>query len=242
MARNFLRADADNVLIPDSTDWDFGNGGFTISHWIKGTQAIRTHSFSLGVSFTNNIDWDFNDGSGLLVFYNGGGGNFVSSGSSGDYTDGNWHNITITSDNVTIRLYIDGVQTGTDAFSSAINADGGPQFGWSSGDNFEWTGDLAEGAIWKGATLSAEEVAALANGVSPLKFHRAELKGYWPLWGVADPEPDLSGNSHNSTSITAGATQSDHAPVGRYTPRPRFGLPFPTNVGPVTFTQAVVIG
>jgi hypothetical protein len=56
----------------------------------------------------------------------------------------------------------------------------------------------------------------------------ANLCAYWPLWGVATPEPDLSGNL-NSGTVT-GALLAAHAPVGRYAPYRFRALPFISNV------------
>lgn len=75
-------------------------------------------------------------------------------------------------------------------------------------------GLVAEVGIWNVA-LSASEIAALAQRVSPLHVQAANLVGYWPLYGVADPEPDYSGAVLNLTLAggTGTPAQADHAPV-----------------------------
>lgn len=78
-----------------------------------------------------------------------------------------------------------------------------------------WNGSIAEVAIWN-AALTDAEIAALAKGTSPLQVHPANLKGYYPLWGVgATGDPDLSGNAgHLTETGTVGVV--DHAPVQPY--------------------------
>ena len=92
-------------------------------------------------------------------------------------------------------------------------------------------GDVAETSFWD-VVLTADEFAALANGVSPNRIRRQNLVSYYPLYGIASPEPDLSGSANHGT--VTGATQADHAPVGRYAPRPRFGSTLEQAVIPPT--------
>lgn len=94
------------------------------------------------------------------------------------------------------------------------------RIGFRSGDLMD--GDIAEVCIWT-ATLSDTEIAQLANGAHPMRFRRSSVKGYWPLYGLASPEPDLSGGALHGT--VSGPVASSHAPVGRYVPAPRWTLP-----------------
>lgn len=55
-------------------------------------------------------------------------------------------------------------------------------------------GDIAEVAMWS-AALDADEVAALAAGVSPLLVRPDALVDYWVLDGVNSPEPGYCGLS-----------------------------------------------
>ena len=73
-----------------------------------------------------------------------------------------------------------------------------------------FSGRLAHAALWNVA-LTDDEVLALASKVSPLRIRPAALVGFWPLYGGASPEPDLSTGQHAMT--VTGATQAAHAPV-----------------------------
>ena len=65
--------------------------------------------------------------------------------------------------------------------------------------------------------LSNNEITAIGRGEKISQLRRPNLKTHWPLWGIASPEPDLSGNGKHGT--VTGASRIDHAPVGRYVPR-----------------------
>lgn len=75
-------------------------------------------------------------------------------------------------------------------------------------------GRIGEVGVYNVA-LSDAEVAAHAGGVSLRLIRPASLVGYWPVWGVASPEPDLSGGGRNMT-LTGTPAQADHAPVMPY--------------------------
>ena len=61
---------------------------------------------------TNNLDFDFDDGNALWVYWNGNGNNAIRVGEAGALTDGNWHHIAVVYDSptTTYTLYIDGNQ------------------------------------------------------------------------------------------------------------------------------------
>ena len=85
----------------------------------------------------------------------------------------------------------------------------------AEGENF--SGDIAEAAIWA-AALTAEEFAALAAGTSPLLIRPDALVNYYPIIGRHSPEIDLVGG--NDLTVN-GATASDH-PRMFYPARSRF--------------------
>lgn len=87
-----------------------------------------------------------------------------------------------------------------------------------NGSNFV-NGPIAEAGIWNVA-LSANEVAALAKGVPPRYVRPQSLVGYWPLWGLLSPEPDMSGNA-NAMVLTNAPTKANHAPTTLWTQKAR---------------------
>ena len=89
-----------------------------------------------------------------------------------------------------IRVYVNGVQDGSatsnrvianmnESFAIGVDGNGGYTRAW-----------IAEVAIWNLA-LTPAEMASLAAGTPALQVQPGNLRGYWPLCGVANPEPDL---------------------------------------------------
>jgi len=74
-------------------------------------------------------------------------------------------------------------------------------------------GKIAEVAVWT-AGLSAAEMAALANGVSPLLIRPGSLYAYLPLLDKASPSIDLIGANGSTWSDTPASFQ-DHPPIIR---------------------------
>lgn len=86
---------------------------------------------------------------------------------------------------------------------------------------FGWTGLIAETSLW-GTILSAGEIAALGAGAKTRSVRPASQVGYWPLYGLASPEPDLSGNKNNGT--LTGTAYTNHPPIDLSTwTRPSIG-------------------
>jgi len=141
-------------------------------------------------------------------------------------SDTNWHTAVMRSDGDEITMFYDGGSETVIELGGTTND--GAWFGdhpdidrWCIGGLqrdvliVDWAGGGAEFAVWD-VVLTQDEVTALENGVSPNMIRRKHLVHYSPLYGVASPEPDLSGNKNNL--VVSGATQIDHRSVGRYVP------------------------
>ena len=98
-------------------------------------------------------------------------------------------------------------------------------------------GRLAEAAIHT-AALSAGEMLALSRGVRPTRVRPQSLAGYWPLWGLSSPEPDLSGSANNGT--LHGTSQADHAPLTLFTRKARGAVEPAASAGPVLIPRLLV--
>lgn len=97
---------------------------------------------------------------------------------------------------------------------------------------------LAETAIWDVA-LTADEVASLNAGISPLLIRPASLKFYGPLHGIGSPEQDWRGGLALTYGAAAAApTTSPHVKVFRPSTIPSFGVPVAAGGTSVTLTPA----
>ena len=102
--------------------------------------------------------------------------------------------------------------------AEANESTGNFYLGNNSATTYSFDGKLAHGFMFDKVLTVAEMATLQFGGLTAI----ANLCGYWPLWGVATPEPDLSGNVNNGT--VTGALLARHAPVGRYAPY-RFRTP-----------------
>ena len=93
---------------------------------------------------------------------------------------------------------------------------------WNTTRGLFLNGRLAECGIWNVA-LTADEVATLAAGYSPLFVRPTALVGYWPLFARGTNEEQWSGVSAFVPTNTPTATQ--HPPRIIYPSRPRIIIP-----------------
>jgi hypothetical protein len=104
-------------------------------------------------------------------------------------------------------MYMDGdtVNVGSSSTEILLGVDKLDQTGIGAkvDDAPNWHHDGLGGhfAIWNVALIIAE-IVALARGVNPLRVRRASLKGYWPVFGVHDPEIDLIAGNNMTLSGT----------------------------------------
>jgi hypothetical protein len=128
-------------------------------------------------------------------------------------TLGVWHHLAVLQDAAAGSVWLDGIVDGQASGAQTL-ADTAQPFivGTRAGDDLPWDGLLADVAMWD-TTLHNGEMAALARGVSPLAVRPTRLRGYWPLWALGSPEPDLAGKGAPGTlvgAVPAGAS----APMG----------------------------
>jgi len=135
------------LTIPDSDDWNFGSGDFTIDFWIKfnslsGFQELVSQWGGGGSNGSLTII-KFNTNN-LKVFYSTDGSSEVQVNSTFTFSDTNFHHIALVRDGNTLRFFVDGVAEGTDDWTGvtlfnstrplniSTSADGGsnPVDGW----------------------------------------------------------------------------------------------------------------
>jgi len=226
MAREFT-VQTDQSLT--SVDAFVGPVVFSCGIWINPDVVTITQVvMSMRNSSSNSYMQFFSTNSGILTFRIEDGGTYIGrttasnviSASTWQHIGGTWDGGEAASG---INIYVDGldVDNADDNNGTFIDREPG-SVNWRIGAqtdslDFQFDGDEAEAAIWD-TELTANEMLMLAAGVSPIRVRPANLIGYSPIYGVNDPEPDLSGNGHNLT-VEGTVNQSDHAPVG-----PMFGF------------------
>lgn len=142
----------DYLTVPDSTDFTFA-GDFTIEFWIKtSTFSIDTaarRAISFGAIGSTNLE---------ILFFNG----TAASSEIGVYAsamlitgaiavaDGNWHHVAVTRSGTSLKLWVDGVQSGSTATNSTTFDGGTLNIGRYGGGNGHIAGWMDEIRISKG--------------------------------------------------------------------------------------------
>ncbi|MBK9284614.1 MAG: T9SS type A sorting domain-containing protein [Sphingobacteriaceae bacterium] len=137
---------------------------------------------------TNNASFDF-------AVYGLVGNGYVSAGTA---TLNTWQHVAGTYDGTMLRLYVNGVQVGTNAYNSASVAASGKQvwFG-QNGFNEEFNGSIDEVRIWNRA-LCAEEIQNNMN--AELQMPQTNLIGYYKF------NESFSGGNNTTFSTTIDAS------------------------------------
>lgn len=226
--RNFNGSSDIDTIPATGNAVDISTGPMTISFWMYPTVvgssehepiakydnssgALQQYVIaigSLGVGSAGQIGFVVGSFSALLGVY----------GACGSVTPNHWYNVILAVDTA-------GVYTGSPAatlsmtgFSSCSTTvafrerrtAGGPSLtiGGLTGFAPNFAGTMCEIAIWN-QILSPNERNALRSGVPPNRVRFPVF--YKPYYGVASPEPDLSGNRLNGA--LTGTTPSNHCPV-----------------------------
>jgi len=108
-----------------------------------------------------------------------------------------YHVAAVFASNTSRQMYLNGVQEGTSAVAVSL---AGTMTDTRIGNiclnltGFTMLGAISMAAVWN-AALTAPEILALSQGISPKLIRLSALKGYCRMLGGFSPEPDLIGGS-----------------------------------------------
>ena len=175
----------------------------------------------LGAGTVDNIGMKIvNASSKLACFTSDGGGVFNTVTVNTVLTANTWYSAVFSEVSTVSRVaYLNGVGTSNSTSASLATQNfGGCWVGsYLGNNNTSFNGPIAEVAVWSVA-LTAGEAAAYNAGCPAYMIRPKSLLGYWPLWGLVSPEPDLSGLKFALT-LTGAPAKANHAPVTLWTPK-----------------------
>lgn len=173
----------------------------------------------------NNYYQMFIKSTGKLAYYVHGSGGADSLLDPGSHTlsTGTWAPIGLAYDSVNgLATYVNGASDGTAApHGTVATISAHTEIGNDTNTGGRLlAGSVADCCIWN-TNLTAGEFRALSLGVRPYLIRPSAIVGYWPLDGLASPEPDFSGNAFNG--ILTGTLKANGPPVTLWTrKRPSF--------------------
>jgi hypothetical protein len=118
------------------------------------------------------------------------------------------HACAVFASSTSRTAYLDGGNSGSNTTSNNPTSLNVVAVGARATPGTYFSGKLAELAIWDVA-LTADEVAQLGLGYSPLLVRPGNLVAYWPLYGNNSPETDIVGGV-NLTWNNTPTKASDH--------------------------------
>lgn len=159
----------------------------TVSAWVKETTQVVGVIFWLGDKDVTNERYQLYLGAGsgnkLSCFAQdaGASGESVTTAAS---TAGVWaHCAGVWASETSRTAYLNGVAATTNTTAVSVSGIDAVALGYNKGSAAAYlNAAVAEVGVWNVA-LTADEIAALSKGVSPLLIRPTSLIAYWPLYG-----------------------------------------------------------
>jgi hypothetical protein len=104
----------DFATVPDSTDWAFGTGDFTIDGWIKLADGNENYMIAQIVDGSHYWRFGHSGAPDTITFGMENGGANLGVFSAALTQDTDWHHIAVTRQGTTFRIFVDGVLGSTD--------------------------------------------------------------------------------------------------------------------------------
>ena len=220
----------DYAIVGDSDDWNFGSEPFAIEQWLYFTD------FSPSGDGWNCALQQYAaeaDRNGWMLFYNNGSDfqwrlectattpNFMPTHIVTGCSLNTWHLFTISRQGSVFKMYIDGVLRGTDTSNPTFDNIGGPMYvgNYAAGDPHEFQGKMGALRIYKGTSLSDEQVKenfrTQSSRFNVLNWgNRDIVKDSLLLWLDAGVPASYSGSGSVWTDLaTTGSWTKDGDPV-----------------------------
>ena len=106
---------SDWVEFPDSADWSFGSGDFTMECWIRSDVTVGDDTVLAHFGASGNYGWLFGFTPGAMRFlWSTTGSDAPQHSVSAGIVPGTWHHIAASREGTTTRLFLDGELLGED--------------------------------------------------------------------------------------------------------------------------------
>ena len=145
----YFDGSGDYIDTPDSTDFDFGTGDFTVELWINST---TTGTNTVLVGALNGWYVQLKDSTNDLSFYTGSTEIIYDGSTAGTSAicNGKWRHIAITREGNTLRHFLDGLIVKTTTNTDATNLANAFNIGRYGAGSLYFTGYMNDVRVYKG--------------------------------------------------------------------------------------------
>ncbi len=218
MARDFSGSTSNFLSIGDVSAIDITGTALTVSAWVfpdnfADFRSVAVKATSTGLN-TRQYGIYLAQTTGVATFLVGDAAGQDTIATPGAVSTAGWSHVAGRKNGTgvtALSIFLNGVGTSGTSNKTIQNRADSLNIGRFSDALLPFDGRIAEVAIWNLA-LTDTEIGYLADGASPLTIQAANLKGYWPIYGLASPEPDRSGSGNNATINGSVPASGTHIP------------------------------
>ena len=160
----FVGASSDKITIANHADFNV-SGNFSFSLWVKFTSTSEMQIFTKGAASAYSWGLVCYLGKITINLWQQGGGQFMTIESAAAYNDDLWHNVAISYDGTTLKLYVDNtLASSTTKTSTWYNGTAAVIIGGRADGSGYYSGYIDEVAFFNNKVLSATDVSNIVSG------------------------------------------------------------------------------
>jgi hypothetical protein len=144
----YMDGDGDYLSFPDSADWDFGTGDFTVEGWVNPASDLASDTQFIGFGDGDNGGNFGFEGTGQPYFYHGG----YYARTSTALNLGSWSHIAFVRSSGTLTCYINGTSAASSSYTGNVGGSLAPRVGAYSGGQY-FKGYMQDVRILKGTAV-----------------------------------------------------------------------------------------
>jgi len=161
----YFDGDGDYLSFPDSADWDFGTGDFTVEGWVNPASDLASDTQFIGFGDGDDGGNFGFEATGKPYFYHGG----YFARTSTALNLGSWSHIAFVRSSGTLSCYINGTSAASSSYTGNVGGTLNPRIGAYSGGQY-FKGYMSNVRIVKGTavytgnfTPSTSKLTAITN-------------------------------------------------------------------------------
>ena len=195
----YFDGSGDYLSFPDSVDWDFGTGDFTVEGWVNPAPDLAADTQFIGFGDGGNGGGNFGfEGTGQPYVYHNG----YFARTSTALTLGSWSHIAFVRSSGTLSCYINGTSQASSSYTGNVGGTMAPRIGAYSG-----------GQYFKGHMSDVRVVKGTAVYTSNFTLPTAPLTAVTNTKFLLNPETSISDLSQNHTLTCYGNVATDATTV-----------------------------